>query len=729
MKRPSRPLIGLAVALAALLAPATAFGHAAFLDSQPEPGTRLEAGPGEIGLTFTEDLNAELSSASLLDASTGEQVPAAVIEHGRKLLLRPQRRLRRAPYRVEWHTVSTLDGHPLEGSFSFGVRTAAIGGEHSVEQSPLARGGWLRIAMRALFYAALFFFAGGVLNAVLLAPRRQPERWLVPEQVRAALREEGIDPEELASRLWQRTLGAGALALLAAIGVAVVEAADAGGGLSLHSLNGYLLTNQAGLARVGTVAALALGVLGARSWQLVAAAAMILAFLTIALGGHANSADPHSLAVITDWLHLVAGAIWVGGIAQLAAAWLPRIGASSLKLRLAVLRSVLGRFGRVALPAFALVLTSGAINALIELGGVSALWQSSYGRVLAVKIALVGMIAVASFLHALRIRPRLLSANPHPDQRLERRHWRLLGLEPWLGLGAIVAVSALVVFPLPPRQLGEADEAEAALPCNPSCPLPKAAPDQLAVAEQAGPRIAAFWLRRSPQGLDGTLRLLDLNSKPAEATVEIPGAQLGDCGAGCWRFSGLRRQAALTASVEVSGHRDLITVPASWRPRRTAEAARLLRRAQRAMRNLHTLRLDEALTSGLGFTLHTRYRFLAPDRMAYHNSSGGRTVVIGARSYQSINGGPFRQRPFGPGGFRYRSQFVWTLYGHTVRWLGSRHGRVELALFDPGTPLWYHLTVDRRSGRVLRERMITSGHFMTRRYSAFDRPLTIRPPR
>jgi copper transport protein len=157
------PLLApVAVALLLLLAAASAwapsaFAHAAFLDSSPHAGSRLESGPSQIVLRFTEPLNRSLSRATLVNAVTGKRMPAAKLPTRKddQLALRPSDRLARAPYRVKWHTVSTVDGHALEGSFSFGVRTAALGAEHQIEQSPLARGGWLRIGFRALFYASL----------------------------------------------------------------------------------------------------------------------------------------------------------------------------------------------------------------------------------------------------------------------------------------------------------------------------------------------------------------------------------------------------------------------------------------------------------------------------------------------------------------------------------------------------------------------------------------------
>jgi copper transport protein len=732
MAHRARRLIAVTVVstvLLALTAPA-AFGHAAFLESQPEAGTRLESGPGEIRLEFTEPLNLALTEATLLDASTGEEVPARVVGGEEKeLILRPQQRLGRAPYEVDWKTVSTVDGHTLEGSFGFGVQTAPTEAEQSLEQSPLARDGWLRIGGRALLYAALFFFAGGVLNAALLARSSKPAAWLVPERVRPLLARAGRDPEATSERVWARTLEAGWLALAAAVFVALAEAADAGGGLSAQGLSDFLLSNGAGLARLGTVAAIAIAVLLARSMRVAASVAVALAFLTIALSGHANSADPRAWAVLTDWIHLVAAAIWVGGIAQIALAWLPVIRGLRGGSRLAVVESVLSRFGRVALPAFLVVAATGLTNALIQLGDVSSLWDTAYGRVLATKIVLVGLIALASYGHALRMRPRLLAANPHPPERLERRHWRLLGLEPWLGLGAIGAVAALVAFPFPPSQLGEDDEAEAAAPCDP-CPQPKASADELPVAEQAGSRIAAFWLRKEQGEASGTLRLLDAKERLADAPVELDGAELESCGVGCWRFAIADPGSRLVASVEDQGTEHRVAVPSRWQEGKTARAERLLSRAQDAMRALRTVRMEESLTSGIrGFVVDTSYRFAAPNRMAYRTSTGNRTVALGKRRYSSNDGGPFERGRFGADGFQLDASLRWTIYGRAVRWLGANHRVARIALYDQATPLWYRLTIDRRTDRILRERMITGSHFMTRRYFAFDQPVEIRPPR
>jgi copper transport protein len=725
-----------AVALSLAVAP-SASGHAAFVDSEPPPGQRLEQTPARIVLEFTEPLNRKFTRAEVVSVASGERVAAAVeASPDRQLILRPSGPLETGPHRVDWHTVSTEDGHALEGSFGFGVRAAAVGGAESLEQSPLARAGWLRVALRTLMYGSLFFFAGGLLGAALLSAGRGPTAWLVPAELRAALERADRDPDRLATTLWRRTLDAGWLAACAAVAVAVAEAEDASGGPSLSGLSDYLLGNVAGIARVVTVAAIVLAVVHANHLRLAAVMWAAIAFMAIAIGGHANSAEPRVLAVLTDWVHLLAASAWVGGIAQVASAWAFGLRGLAPELRRAVMRSVLARFGRVALPAFLLLASTGLTNALLQLGRVSALWETAYGRVLAAKIALVGAIALASYLHALRLRPRVLGSNPHPDARLERRHWRLLRTEPALAVAVVGAAALLAVFPLPPRQLGDAEEAEAAggrAACDP-CPQPKPRPGELAVAEQTGSSIAAFWLGRERSGLRGELRLLGRDLEPRQAEVRIEGASQRGCGPGCWTFRIPGRPATVAARVPERGRSYVARVPARWDPAAAARARRLLTRAQRTMARLRSLRQEETLTSGPGTLVTTGYRLQAPDRFAYRTDSGSASIVIGRDQWFRAPGVGFRRQRFGGGGpgFRTRSWFRWTSYARSTALLDSeRAGRrrlLRLALFDEATPVWYRLAIEPATMRVVQVRMIAEGHFMTQRLRAFNRPVGIEPP-
>jgi hypothetical protein len=297
----------------------------------------------------------------------------------------------------------------------------------------------------------------------------------------------------------------------------------------------------------------------------------------------------------------------------------------------------------------------------------------------------------------------------------------------------VVGVAAtLVAFPLPPRQFGDVAEAEPAAVCDP-CPLPTPRRDELAVADQAGSRIAAFWLRRKGDRLSGTLRLLDSEAKPVNAPVRMLGAKTDPCGVGCWRFALAERARAVAAVFEEKGKKFRASVPGTWHRSGNSEAKRLLERAQGAMRRLRTMRKEERLTSGPGTFVRTLFRMQAPHRFTYEASSGGRSIVIGRRQWTRTVGEAWQARPFGGSAtFRTDGFFRWTPYARAARMLGVYSGparRVaDVALFDPATPVWYRLRIELSTERVLKDRMITKAHFMDRRYLAFNRPVDIQPP-
>ena len=713
-------------------APAVAGAHAAFLGSDPAPGIRLAQSPQRVSLSFTEPLDGRLSTASVVSAGDRRRVAGvSSAVDGERLVLRLAPGLARGAYRVRWHTVSTRDGHALEGSFSFGVRAPAVGGEHDVQQSPLARAGWLRILSRVLMYGALLCFTGA-LGLQLLLGRRGRSSWLVPNGEDGDL--DGVELAGVERRARRLVIDAGLVAVAAAALSAVADGVDAAGGLSARRISEFLLYGQPGQTRLVVIGVLALSVVAAGLRLRAAALGAAIALLGVALSGHANASSPRAVAVVNDWLHLLGGSLWLGGIVVVVAVWSPALRGMTTAQRVGLARLVLARFGRVALPAFVVVVITGAVSALIEVGSLANL-GTGYGRALLVKVDIVAAIAAVSYTHARRLRPRMLAANAHPDAGAQRRHWRLVRAEPVLGAGVICAVALLVAFPLPPRQLSEAAQARAATPqaaCDP-CPLPAPAPGELAVAAQGGSNVVAAWIRRPPGVLAGTVRVYGLRGKPSTDAFFVLGARQNACGPGCARFTA---PAASTVRVRVrqDGHGYLATLPTTWRPDGAARARRLLNLAQRTMRALRSVREVERGASVPGLSATTRYRLKAPDRMAFVTDGGVSNVVIADRQWlRGQPGAPIEQGQFGEGiAFALRSWFTWSTYARHVFLLGERseHGRAVsvIGLMDPGTPTWWQLTIDRKTKRVLHDQVITYGHFDTERYSAFNAPLEISPP-
>jgi hypothetical protein len=307
-------------------------------------------------------------------------------------------------------------------------------------------------------------------------------------------------------------------------------------------------------------------------------------------------------------------------------------------------------------------------------------------------------------------------------------------VEPVIAIGVVAAAAALVAFPLPPRQLSEGDEAKAsAASCNP-CPLRKPRSDELSVAERAGSRIAAFWLRRRQEDLEGTVRLLDDNGRPVNEPIRLEGGKLAPCGIGCWRFSVTTTGNVLSVVTQEGGKQYRASVPARWLPGGNATARRFLELAQATMRAQPRVVEREDLTSGPGTFVRTIYRLQAPNRFTYKTDRGVRSVVIGRHQWDRTPGQPWQATQFGGGtAFRTNDFYRWTPYAVSARLLSLRAegGRkvAEIAVMDPAAPpLWFRLKIDRQSMRVLADRMVTEAHFMGRRYF-FDRSFNVVPPR
>src|SRR5688500_8650617 len=356
----------------------------------------------------------------------------------------PERELAAGAYRVDWHTVSTEDGHALEGAFSFGVRADA-GAAPALATGPLARWGIVRIAARIALYSTVLVLAAALLLPLLIG---RPRGWPVPELDAG---DEGgrVDLRDVRARE-RRLRGDLAWAAVAAAVVATVaDAADAARGLDPGRMGDYLAGNIAGIGRALVVVALLAAALLRERRPRGAAAAVVLALGAVAASGHAGSADPRVPSILNDWLHLVSGSLWLGGIGLLVLLWWPVVGFTRRGSRQAIARGVLVPFGRIATGAFLVAVATGLVSLVTQLGRVAALWDTAYGRLLAAKIVVVGLIAAASFLHARRLRPQLLGGDA--SDGVDRRHWRLWRSEPWLGLAVVAAVAGLVAFPLPPR--------------------------------------------------------------------------------------------------------------------------------------------------------------------------------------------------------------------------------------------------------------------------------------
>jgi copper transport protein len=206
------------------------------------------------------------------------------------------------------------------------------------------------------------------------------------------------------------------------------------------------LVMTVGFAVVAALLALAWA-LDRHDLRVPALALSLLLVSGLSLSGH-QATEPNATwaSELADWLHLVAACVWVGGLVTLAFVVWPT--APALRRR-----AFLG-FSRLALVLVAVLVLAGGYLAVVRLPEVSDLWETGYGRLLLVKLAIVAFALAWGGIHHLFVRPRIAAGR---DPRVRPS---LVG-ETALALVVLLAAAALTNAAPPPPA---ADQPSAARP-------------------------------------------------------------------------------------------------------------------------------------------------------------------------------------------------------------------------------------------------------------------------
>ncbi|MGD0714151.1 MAG: hypothetical protein ABSB24_08205 [Gaiellaceae bacterium] len=202
------------------------------------------------------------------------------------------------------------------------------------------------------------------------------------------------------------------------------------------------------------------------------------------------------------------------------------------------------------------------------------------------------------------------------------------------------------------------------------------------------------------------------------------------CGSGCYRATlpVTGRPSAVVVDVQGRGAttRWRVSLPAAWPP---VNASVLVARAGRVWRSLRSLAFVETLASDPAHAVSSSWRLAAPDRAAYHVTGGYESVIIGRRRWDKAPGGRWVESPQSipirqPQPFWVSATNAYLLGSGEIR--GRRVWRVSF--FDPATPAWFEVELDKQTLRTLDLRMTTTAHFMHDVYGPFDAPAGITPP-
>jgi copper transport protein len=448
-------LLGLAAG-AALALPAAAWAHAALLHTVPVASRTIDKPPPEVRLTYSEPVEPRFALVSVTDA-LGHRVTTgtpARAPGSPQTLVAPLRRLPEGWYLVYWRVISA-DGHPVRGAFTFAVgpnagpppqfRIPSLSETATTPQLLAAR--WVvfvsllsalglfvlrsliaRPVVRAVPGSSLrsvsLVFWGALLVALVATPV-----YVVLATAQFSLRSafdlSGVVPLARASSFGRDYLDLELVLVLFAVAAAIALALDR-----------PQRPQRSVVELIALPAALAAG-----------ASALVLP----GLAGHAGQKSPRGLALPLDALHLAAASVWLGGLIGLVVFWLS-IGAES---RISALALVVPRFSNVAFVSVLALIGAGTGQALLEVPTLASLWQTSYGKALLAKIALLLAALMLAGVNLARTRPRLQAAGTQPSlgpgaANLLRR---LVQGEIVLVAGALFAAAVLTSLPPPSSAL------------------------------------------------------------------------------------------------------------------------------------------------------------------------------------------------------------------------------------------------------------------------------------
>ncbi|WP_434091173.1 copper resistance CopC/CopD family protein [Streptomyces flaveus] len=441
----------------------TASAHSSVRDTDPREGTVLKTAPKQVTMTFTESVGISDDSIRVLSPDN-RRMNAGPAEHAGgsdTVRVRLQDDLPDGTFTVAWRVVSA-DSHPISGAFTFSVGAPSeTTANASAEPAVNPASGLLYDMARYAAYTAVALLIGA---ATFVLACRPP----------------AVNPLRKLFRVawWTLLLSTVALLFLRgpyARGTGPATLFD----LSLleDTLSGrpgwallarLVLVGVAGVFLVRVVGREPQGEERPKPAVLVSGGVLAVALtVTWAAAEHASAGIQVPVAIVSSVLHLLAMAVWMGGLAALLTtlyrAETPPSAAS------------VARFSRLAFASVVVLVVTGVYQSWRGLGSWEALTGTSYGRLLAAKVCAVVLLLGAA-AYSRRWTAGLLAA----QEPVRVRELEAVGAR--TGGGGAGASTGAASDPDDPKGNGPGDSDGADGPDGPDGP---AEPDEVPSRHQA----------------------------------------------------------------------------------------------------------------------------------------------------------------------------------------------------------------------------------------------------
>ncbi len=412
--------------------------HSYLAAVEPPLGTVFDESPEFITLIFTQGPDTG-PSEYFLESADGEPIstftPVYEGEVNERVILNFDETLADGNYRIAWKAISTTDGHPTRGIVPLAIGVEPAESTSEVVQTEVTDPSVVRMIVRWLIFLSMTIMVGSLLFP-LIAPNQ-----LVPP-VRS-----------------QKPLLLGSFFVLILFGLIdlLIQSQEVGA-----SITNILLESQWGLYQLTKyIFALAIGALifsgiQGRLGRLFVQLLSLGVLLAQSLASH--NASLGLVGTISDWVHLLAASLWLGGLVQLAWIWMPQPAKRSNEDRLALMQTLIPRFSQLALISVILILISGVYTAYQHIPNLDALFSSMYGRALLAKgillLPIIALAAVNRFVLVPKMKQWVQShSEDHSLKPILSRFRRLVAVEALL-IVAVLFFAGVLTTASPPHLPG-----------------------------------------------------------------------------------------------------------------------------------------------------------------------------------------------------------------------------------------------------------------------------------
>jgi len=406
--------------------------HASLVKSDPPANSAQKIPPTRVQLFFSEALESGFSAVSVLDragAAYDQRDLRSIADNSSGLEIS----LNEMPlglYTVAWQVLSAVDGHVTKGSFVFTIGDTPIADADPRQfiaqvDAALAKAALppaLEVAARWLNLVTLVALAGSFTFPLLvLFPARATARnsksiWGGYRNYFVAQTLSPDDALNAWARVWLNFARVAFLFFCAAtIAVLIAQTLKSG---DLSALPRVVTGTRFGtlwLARVALLAALGWILFRARvDWARdargnralwVALTLSALLILNQSLNSHnAAVSHPPYVALVMDFIHLAGAAIWVGGLLQLIFTFPAALFALSENERPRFLAATIGAFSLVAFITVGIIILTGAVSLIFQVGSVQAFFETLYGAALFFKFLLILPLLALGALNLIIVR-------------------------------------------------------------------------------------------------------------------------------------------------------------------------------------------------------------------------------------------------------------------------------------------------------------------------------------